>query len=138
MCSGVLTISGYWFKKSVTCSSGASDGIFRKLMLRSFFFWGKFLEGRKLIFHPLTSSGSVQKASIISLLLKVIERKFCCRKLVLFLLNKVRLCKLTLQQNDYGLGISLSPDVRFVVVLLCWWLLCVWFLLGFSTIHKGY
>ena len=74
MQSGVPAMPAYWFRKSVRCLSGVSDGTFKKLMFSSFFSRGQFLVGRKVKFHPCTNKGLVQNASIISLDLNVIGR----------------------------------------------------------------
>ena len=77
MCEVVCQLSAYWFRKSVRCSSGVSVGTFKKVMLSSFFFFFGFVFRTTEIYIPSShQQGSLQNASIISLLLNVMDRKF--------------------------------------------------------------
>ena len=58
-------MSAYWEKCSVRRSSGVSARIFRKLIFRRVFFFGKFFFRLKVILKPRTNRSSVQKGSII-------------------------------------------------------------------------
>ena len=66
MCRGFPTISTNWDRYSVKGSSRVLAGMLRKLMFESvFLFWGKSFLGRKVLLKRRTSSGSVQKVSMI-------------------------------------------------------------------------